>query len=264
MSTESLTNDLKKTGKIHSLESFGTVDGPGVRYVVFVKGCPMRCLYCHNPDTWEMTGAEEITVEEILRQYEKNRSFYRNGGITVTGGEPLVQIDFVTALFREAKKRGIHTCLDTSGATFRRDNPAVLEKMDRLMEVTDLIMLDIKHIDEEEHLKLCGQSGLPIKDFARYTEEKGVDLLIRHVIVPGITQDEDELYRLGQFIGTLSNLKALDALPYHTMGVTKYKELGIPYPLEGVPALSKEDARKARQVILRGVRDVRQKNSGSA
>ncbi|MBE5921467.1 MAG: pyruvate formate lyase-activating protein [Lachnospiraceae bacterium] len=244
-------------GKIHSLETFGTVDGPGVRFVVFVKGCPMRCLFCHNPDTWSMDGAIEMTTDEIMAQFEKNRAFYKNGGITVTGGEPLVQIDFVTELFQKAKKMGVHTCLDTSGVTFRKDKPELIAKMDRLMEVTDLIMLDIKHIDEAKHQRLCGQSGIPIKEFAKYTEEKGVELLIRHVLVPGITQNDDMLFRLGKFLGTLSNVKALDVLPYHTMGTSKYKELGIPYPLEGVPALSKEDARKARQIILQGIKETR-------
>ena len=134
-------------GKIHSIESFGSVDGPGVRFVVFFKGCPMRCLYCHNPDTWSMAGAEEMTVEEILAQYESKKSFYKDGGITATGGEPMVQIDFLTELFTEAHKRGIHTCLDTSGIMFNPDDKAYLEKVDKLLEVTDLVMLDIKVID---------------------------------------------------------------------------------------------------------------------
>ncbi|MCD8118061.1 MAG: pyruvate formate lyase-activating protein [Lachnospiraceae bacterium] len=244
-------------GKIHSLESFGTVDGPGVRYVVFVKGCPMRCQFCHNPDTWSMEGATEMTADEILAAYDRNHPFYKNGGLTVTGGEPLVQIDFVTELFEKAKAEGIHTCLDTSGAPFRKDNAALVAKYDRLMKVTDLIMLDIKHVDEEAHLKLCSFSGIPIRDFAKYTEQRGVDLLIRHVLVPGITQDDDALYRLGLYLGTLKNVKALDVLPYHTMGVNKYHELGIEYPLEGVPALTKDDAKKAREVILSGMREER-------
>ena len=137
-------------GHIHSIESFGTVDGPGVRMVVFTKGCPMRCLYCHNPDTWEMSGGTDMTSEEILEQFEKNRTFYKTGGITVTGGEPLMQIDFVTDLFEKAKEKNIHTCLDTSGVTFRKDNT---EKFDRLVKVTDLVMLDIKVIDPQNILR---------------------------------------------------------------------------------------------------------------
>lgn len=244
-------------GHVHSIESFGTVDGPGVRLVVFLQGCPMRCLYCHNPDTWEMTGGTEMTVEEILEHYDKNRSFYAKGGITVTGGEPLMQIDFVTELFTAASAEGIHTCLDTSGITFNPDRKEVVERFDRLIAVTSLVMLDIKHIDPAGHRKLTGQPLEPILAFARYLDEHNVPLWIRHVVVPGITYDQNELYRLGQFLGTLHNLKALDALPYHTMGKVKYDNLGISYPLEGVRPLEKQEAIAARQVILKGIRDTR-------
>lgn len=245
------------TGRIHSIESFGTVDGPGVRLVVFLQGCPMRCQYCHNPDTWKMEGGTEMSVGEILKQYEKNRAFYQKGGITVTGGEPLVQIGFVTELFSEAARRGIHTCLDTSGILFRPEQPGVLEQYDRLMSVTSLVMLDIKHIDPEGHRKLTGQPLDPILAFARYLDAKNIPVWIRHVVVPGITYDQNELYRLGLFLGTLHNIKALDTLPYHTMGITKYENLGIPYPLQGVRPLEKQEAIAARQVILHGIRDSR-------
>ncbi|MBQ7432468.1 MAG: pyruvate formate lyase-activating protein [Lachnospiraceae bacterium] len=238
-------------GKIHSLESFGTVDGPGTRFVVFVKGCPMRCQYCHNPDTWEMTGAKEMTVEEILAKYESTKEFYRNGGLTVTGGEPLVQIDFVTELFEQAAGKGIHTCLDTSGIMFRPEDPVLMEKYDRLMQVTSLVMLDIKHIDDAEHRKLTGQPNGNILAFARYLNEKQVPMWIRHVVVPGITDKEEYLVRLGEFMAELDNVKALDVLPYHTMGIVKYENLGMEYPLKGVPPLSKEEAIKARNTILR-------------
>lgn len=244
-------------GRIHSIESFGTVDGPGVRLVVFLQGCPMRCQYCHNPDTWKMEGGTEMSVEEILAQYEKNRAFYQKGGITVTGGEPLVQIGFVTELFSEAVRRGIHTCLDTSGILFRPDHPDVLEQYDRLMSVTRLVLLDIKHIDPEGHRKLTGQALDPVLDFARYLDKKNIPVWIRHVVVPGITYDRNELYRLGLFLGTLHNVKALDTLPYHTMGVAKYERLGIPYPLQGTRPLEKQEATAARQVILQGMRQSR-------
>lgn len=247
------------TGHIHSIESFGTVDGPGVRLVVFVKGCPMRCKYCHNPDTWEPGGGTEMTVAQIMAQYEKNRAFYTKGGITVTGGEPLMQMEFVTELFEEASRRSVHTCLDTSGITFRPDHPASLEAFDRLMSVTDLVMLDIKHIDPEGHKALTGQSLDPILAFARYLDERAIPVWIRHVVVPGITYDQNELYRLGQFIGTLHNVKALDVLPYHDMGKIKYEKLGIDYPLKDTKPLSKEEALAAKQVILAGIRDARSK-----
>lgn len=246
-------------GYIHSQESFGTVDGPGLRYVVFVQGCPMRCQYCHNPDTWEVNAGTEITAEEIIANYDKNRSFYKKGGLTVTGGEPLLQIDFLLELFDLAKKENIHTCIDTSGITYHPGNTAYNKKLDKLMEITDLVMLDIKHIDPQKHKMLTKQENAGILAFAKYLEEKGVTLWIRHVIVPGITDDPEDLKNLGRFIGTLKNLQALDVLPYHTMGVNKYKELGIEYPLEGVEALPKEKAVEARKVILEGIREVRGK-----
>lgn len=245
------------TGRVHSIESFGTVDGPGVRLVVFLQGCPMRCLYCHNPDTWNMAGGTEMTVTQIMAQYEKNRAFYSRGGITVTGGEPLVQMEFVTELFSAAARRGIHTCLDTSGVTFRPGNAALADRFDKLMSVTDLVMLDIKQIDPAAHEKLCGQPLEPVLAFARYLDERAVPVWIRHVIVPGITYEQGELYRLGAFIGTLHNVKALDVLPYHDMGKVKYQELGIDYPLKDVPPLGKDEALAARQVILKGIKDSR-------
>ena len=173
-------------GRIHSLETFGTVDGPGIRFVVFVQGCPMRCLYCHNPDTWATTGGTEISVDEILQKYEDNKSFYKNGGLTVTGGEPLLQIDFLTELFMKAKAQGIHTCIDTSGIVFKPDNKVIVDKMDVLMQYTDLVMLDIKHIDPEEHMKLCSQPNDGILAFAEYLSDKGIPTWIRHVVVPAL------------------------------------------------------------------------------
>ena len=241
------------TGRIHSVESFGTVDGPGIRFVIFFPGCPMRCLYCHNPDTWDAQGdASEMSADELLAQYDACKSFCR-GGITATGGEPLMQLEFLTELFAKAKERGIHTCLDTSGILFRRGNHA----FDELIKYTDLVMLDIKHIDNDEHFKLTAQSNDHIKDFALWLDEKGVPVWIRHVVVPGITDNELWLDRLGEFLGKLKNIKALDVLPYHTMGEVKYQRLNIPYPLKGVAPLDKEDALKARSVIINAMRRVR-------
>ena len=244
-------------GRIHSLETFGTVDGPGIRFVVFVQGCPMRCLYCHNPDTWPTTGGKEISVDEILRKYEENKSFYKNGGLTVTGGEPLLQIDFLTELFMKAKALDIHTCIDTSGIVFKPDNKTIVDKLDVLMQYTDLVMLDIKHIDPEEHKKLCSQPNDGILAFAEYLSDKNIPMWIRHVVVPGITDKEEYLYRLGLFLGKLKNLKALDVLPYHTMGVVKYENLGIDYRLKGVPALTKDEVIKAKSFIIKGIKETR-------
>ena len=241
-------------GRVHSIESFGTVDGPGIRLVVFLQGCPMRCLYCHNPDTWERSGGSEITVSEIISEYEKNRAFYKNGGITVTGGEPLWQIDFVTELFKQARALGIHTCIDTSGVTFSEKNT---EKFDALMEYTSLVMLDIKHIDSDKHKALTGVTNENILAFARYLEKKQIPLWIRHVVIEGYTDDEGDLARLGEFIGSLRNLAALDVLPYHTLGVKKYEELGLEYPLRGLSPLSKKQALDAKNIILTAIKAVR-------
>ena len=237
-------------GFIHSTESFGTVDGPGVRFVVFLQGCPMRCQYCHNPDTWKMNSGSVRSAESLIREYERNAAFYTKGGITVTGGEALMQLDFVLELFRLAKKKKIHTCLDTSGITYRPGESSYNQKLDQLMEVTDLVMLDIKHIDPEGHKVLTGHDNAGILAFAKYLEQKQVPVWIRHVVVPGITDDPALLTRLGAFIGTLSNVKALDVLPYHIMGVTKYKQLDMAYPLEGVPPATKEQAAAAKKIIL--------------
>ena len=238
------------TGRIHSKESFGTVDGPGIRYVVFMQGCPMRCLYCHNPDTWRMTDGKSVTAEELLAEYDHNKAFYRNGGLTVSGGEPLLQIDFLSDLFEKAKEKGIHTCIDTSGITFDEKNQAYISKLDRLMELCDLVMLDIKHIDSEKHKALTGKGNENILAFARYVGERGIPLWVRHVVIKGYTDGEDEHKALGEFLATLPTLKAVDVLPYHTMGVGKYRELGIPYPLEGMEALGVKEAEKAKKEIL--------------
>ena len=240
------------SGRIHSLESFGTVDGPGVRFVVFVQGCPMRCAYCHNPDTWAMNGGTMMEASDIIEQYERNKGFYRGGGITVTGGEPLMQVDFLLELFSLAKKKGIHTCIDSSGIAYSEKDTEWLEKLDRLMTMTDLVMLDIKHIDPEKHKELTGQPNDGILAFAKYLSAKNVDTWIRHVVVPGITDDDKYLYQLGYFIGGLSSLKALDVLPYHTM--VKYEKLGIKYRLEDVPPMDKGKVIEKKQVILDGIR----------
>ncbi len=241
-------------GKIHSLESFGTVDGPGTRFVVFVQGCPMRCAYCHNPDTWEMNAGTLMDPEYIIEQYERNKPFYKNGGITVTGGEPLMQVDFLIDLFTLAKKKEIHTCIDTSGIAYNPDNTAFVEKLDKLMSLTDLVMLDIKHIDPEKHLDLTAQPNENILKFAAYLEEKNIPMWIRHVIVPGLTDEDKYLFDLGYFIGQFRNLKVLDALPYHTMGESKYEKLGMKYKLEGVPAMSKDTVIEKKKVILEGIK----------
>lgn len=242
-------------GRIHSVESFGTVDGPGVRFVVFMQGCPLRCLYCHNPDTWNYAGGIEMTSDEILNEYDKVKAYLKNGGLTVTGGEPLLQIDFVLELMTKAKQRGIHTCIDTSGVVFASHNEKLVKKFEQLLEVTDLFLLDIKHIDPKEHEKLTGMSNETVFEFAKYLSDHNKDVWIRHVVVPEITYDERALYELGYYLGELTNIKALDVLPYHTMGNVKYHSLGLEYPLKDMRDLKKEEAKKARDIILYGMRE---------
>ena len=239
-------------GYIHSQETFGTVDGPGIRYVLFMQGCPFRCLYCHNPDTWQTNTGTAISVDEVIKNFNKNKAFYSNGGITVSGGEPLMQIDFVTELFRKAKSEGIHTCIDTSGATFNPENSEEVKNFDKLLEYTDLVMLDIKQINPDKHKSLTGKSNEKVLAFAKYLDTKNVPVWIRHVIVPSLTDNAEDLFELGKFIGKLHNVKALDVIPYHTMGIHKYNQLGIPYRLENVPPATKEMVSEAKRVILKG------------
>jgi len=239
-------------GHIHSTESFGTVDGPGIRFVVFFQGCPMRCLYCHNPDTWPFNEGTLMTADEILDEFSKQKEFYRKGGITATGGEPMAQLDFLVDLFTKARARGIHTCLDSSGIVF---DPKNKEKFRPLMEVTSLVMLDIKHIDDQEHYKLTKQHNTNILEYAKFISDCGVELWIRHVVVPGITDDPKWLHKLGEFIVQLKTLKALDVLPYHTMGKVKYEQLGLDYPLGDTEPLSQDKAIEARKIIIQGMKD---------
>jgi len=249
------------TGYVHSIETFGSVDGPGIRFVIFLRGCRMRCRYCHNVDTWE-TGeswaqrvgtaqaAEDIrTAEELLDQAERFRPYWgEDGGITVSGGEPLLQIDFLTALFEEAKVRGIHTCLDSALQPFTREEPFFSE-FERLMESTDLVLADIKHIDPEKHRDLTGRENENILDGIRYLSEIGKPVWIRHVLVPGFTDDEAALKRTRAFIDTLTNVEKVEVLPYHAMGVYKWEQLGIPYTLSDVEPPAQESVSRAREIL---------------
>ncbi|MFV0519470.1 MAG: pyruvate formate-lyase-activating protein [Lachnospirales bacterium] len=242
------------TAKIHSIQTLGTVDGPGIRFLIFFQGCPLRCLYCHNPDTFHIENyAIEKTADELLYEYEKNKEFCR-GGITVSGGEPLLQVDFLIDFFKKAKERGIHTCIDTSGATF---NPKEHSKIDTLMKYTDLVMLDIKHINKEEHRKLTGSPNKNILDFALYLSNSNIPLWIRHVVVPNITYNEKYLMELGTFLSKLKTLKSIDVLPYHSMGKSKYKELGLDYKLKDMPDVTKEQAKAARDFIIYALKKAR-------
>lgn len=239
------------SGYIHSLESFGTVDGPGVRFVVFFQGCPMRCLYCHNPDTWHMEDGTKMQADEILEKFERNRAFYTTGGITATGGEPLLQIDFLIELFGNAKNKGIHTCLDTSGILFDKDNTEKMHKFEALAEVTDLVMLDIKHMEEKEHEKLTGHLSKNVFAFADFLKEKNIPMWVRHVAVPGITNQREELEALGKYLRTLPNVEKLEILPYHALAVPKYENLGMDYPLKDTPQMQKTEAAEILEFVTK-------------
>ena len=239
-------------GRIHSLESFGAVDGPGIRYLIFLKGCNMRCQYCHNVDTWNPDTDNLMTADELLDKAERFRSYWgKEGGITVSGGEALLQIDFLIDLFRKAHERDINTTLDTSAQPFTREEP-FFSKFNELLKYTDLVMLDIKHIDDEEHKKLTGHTNKNILDMATCLSDHGKAMWIRHVLVPGITDDDGQLHRLRAFIDTLKTVERVEILPYHTLGVFKWKELGFPYALEDVEPPTKEQVEHAREIIIPG------------
>ena len=236
-------------GYIHSTESFGSVDGPGVRYVIFTAGCAMRCQFCHNPDTWHMKTGTPQEADDLIKKALRYRSYWGSeGGITVSGGEPLLQIDFLVELFRLAKKNGIHTTLDTSGNPFTREEP-FFGKFQELMQYTDLILLDIKHIDEKEHIRLTGHTNKNILDLADYLSEINKPVWIRHVLVPERSDKDEYLIRLRAFLDTLKNIARIEVLPYHTLGEYKWKELGYAYPLTGIEPPTKERIENAEKIL---------------
>ena len=236
-------------GFIHSIESFGSVDGPGIRFLIFLQGCPMRCQFCHNPDSWKTGVGEEWYADDLLDKAERFRSYWGdNGGITVSGGEALLQIDFLLELFEKAHQRGINTCLDTSAQLFTQKG-VFFEKFERLMQVTDTILLDIKHIDDEEHRKLTRHSNQNILDCARYLSDIKKPVWIRHVLIPGITDKDEYLVQLRDFLKTLDNIQRIDVLPYHTMGIYKYEKLGIDYPLKEVNPPSADRVENTKRIL---------------
>ncbi len=236
--------DVPMTGRLHSIETMGTVDGPGIRVVLFFQGCPLRCLYCHNRDTWTVSGGQERTVEELTRFILRYRSYIcaSGGGVTATGGEPLLQHRFLAELFRSLKQYNIHTALDTSGY-------CELEEVKPLLAVTDLVILDIKAMDLSQHKRLTGVPNEKILAFARHLSEQGIPMWIRHVLIPGLTDSTDELLALRDLILQLHSVERVELLPYHTLGVYKWEQMGCDYALAGIPPATQEDIRKARKVL---------------
>ena len=241
-------------GHIHSTESFGAADGPGVRFIVFMQGCHMRCRYCHNPDTWKMDGGDEVTADEILKRALRFKPYWgKDGGITISGGEPLLQIDFVIELFKKAKELGINTCIDTAGNPFTKEEP-FFSKFEELMKYTDLLLLDLKEINTTRHKDLTGFDNSNIIEMAKYLSEINKPVWIRHVLVPEYSDFDEDLDALGDFIDTLSNVDRVEILPYHTLGKFKWENLGIPYTLESISPPSAERIENAKQRIHAGIR----------
>lgn len=235
--------DLRYYAKVHSIESFGTLDGPGIRFVLFLQGCSLKCKYCHNRDTWDINGGEYKSLDDIYNKIKKYKNYIKNGGVTVTGGEPLLQYQFLIELFTKLKKQGIHTCIDTSGMV------ALTDKIKELIELTDLFLLDIKHIDSKKCKNLVGFSNEKELEFAKYLSNIGKHMWIRQVLIPGITNNKDDLINLKEFISTLKTVDKIEILPYHTLGKYKWKDLGLPYELEDIPTATDDDINNAKAIL---------------
>lgn len=235
----------QKIARVHSFESFGAVDGPGLRFVIFMQGCALRCKYCHNRDTWDLNGGMEYTSDELVAKILRYKNYFSvsGGGVTVSGGEPLLQLDFLIELFTKLKENKIHTAIDTSGSF------TITENLKELIDLTDLFLLDIKCINDEICKDLTGVSNKKELEFARYLSEHGKDMWIRQVLVPGYTDKEEDLKKLKEFISELKTVKKIEILPYHDLGKFKWSELGCKYELEGVPTATSEDVQRAKQIL---------------
>ena len=240
-----MEKDLRYYAKVHSIESFGTVDGPGIRFVLFLQGCQLQCKYCHNRDTWDINGGEYKSVDEIVEKINRYKNYIipSGGGVTVTGGEPLIQASFVLELFKKLKENGIHTCVDTSGMF------ALTDGIKEVLKYTDLVLLDIKHIDDEKCKELVGVSNKKELEFARYLSDNNIKMWIRQVLVPGYTDDGQDLLKLKNFLSTLKTVEKIQILPYHNMGKYKWEKLGLEYPLEGVREANQEDIDIAKKIL---------------
>lgn len=237
--------EKNKIAKVHSVETFGTVDGPGIRYVLFLQGCPLKCKYCHNRDTWDSSFGTIRTLEEILSEIKRYIPYFKssNGGVTISGGEPLLQAEFVTELFKELHKLNIHTALDTAGSL------PINDTIKELLSYTDLVILDVKHINNEKAKDLTGLSNKNNLNFAQYLNNNDIPVWIRQVLVPGYTDDLEDLKELRKFIDSLSNVKRVEILPYHKLGEFKWENFGEEYPLKNVEKPSDELISKAKEIL---------------
>lgn len=241
-----MKNSSTRYANVHSIETFGAFDGPGVRYVLFLQGCPFQCQYCHNRDTWSTKENRLMSVEDVLNDYDQYKRFYKKGGITVSGGEPLLQLPFLIDLFKACKEKGIHTCLDTSAGCYHEKYHDMYET---LLTYTDLVLLDIKHIDSDTHLKLTGQHNDQVLHFARLLDEKKIRVIIRHVLLPNINSNIHDLKKLRAFLDTLTNVSAIEVLPYHKQGIKKWEAMGLTYPLSDVPEPMEEEVEQAESIL---------------
>lgn len=238
-------------GKINSIETFGSVDGPGIRFVVFMQGCNMRCKYCHNPETWDKDGGENITPKELLDKAIRYKNYWGDeGGITVSGGEPLLQLDFLIEFFKLAKSENINTCIDTAGEPYNKNDDAFIFKINELIKYTDLFLLDIKEIDNSKHKSLTGKDNTNILDFARYLSNNNKNMWIRYVLTPKVTDDKNDLIKLKDFIKGLKTVDKIEVLPYHTIGIFKWEKLNIDYPLKDIDTPSEDEISKAKEILI--------------
>ena len=241
---ESDKKDLNYYARVHSQETFGTVDGPGIRFVLFLQGCHLKCKYCHNRDTWSIHDGTYKDLDEIYERIMRCKNYiFPRGGVAVSGGEPLLQPKFIIQLFKKLKENNIHTCVDTSG-----DLP-LSENIKEVLNLTDLVLLDIKHIDDEKCKDLVGRSNKLELAFAKYLSDNGIHMWIRQVLVPGYTDDEHDLLRLKDFISSLKTVDRVEILPYHSLGEYKWKALGLKYPLEGVRDANEDDVQRAKNIL---------------
>jgi pyruvate formate lyase activating enzyme len=233
-------------GRVHSFETFGTVDGPGIRFVIFFQGCNFRCLYCHNPDTWSFEAGSMMTVKEVIGKIKKVVPYLisSGGGITVSGGEPLLQIEFLTEIFKECKKLKLHTAIDTNGCIDINN-----DKFDELLKYTDLVLLDIKHMDSTIHKKITGCSNKDTLEFAKYLNVKDIPIWIRYVVVPGFTDDEENIYKLHDFIKTLSNIDKIEVIPFHKMAEYKWDKLQFNYVLKNINVPTSYEMERIKKII---------------
>ena len=238
-------NSIEPCAKIHSIESFGTVDGPGIRFILFMQGCHLKCKYCHNRDSWDIHGGDYKSLSEIFEKIMRYKEYiYPNGGVTVSGGEPLLQYEFLIELFKRLKKENIHTCIDTSGLINLND------KIKELIDLTDLFLLDIKHIDPEKCKDLVGFSNEKELAFARFLSDNNKHMWIRQVLVPGVTDNEEDLIKLKEFLATLRTVDRVEFLPYHSMGKYKWEKLGVRYEFESIRDATLEDVQRAKRIVI--------------